>query len=125
MNQPKNQRENEFLKELTHLHKIWRLKKKRLKWWKMETGYYGDNIRKICNIPLPHPDSHILIGCIYILHLDYITKATSCNQVRLKILRYREKVFTALKLSMEKYNIQTSKEGVFPWSLSQSVARKE
>lgn len=113
----KKQAQKELLGEITQLHKIWKSRKKRLKWWKMETGEFG-NIRKLCDIPLPHPDSYISIGCIYLLHLDYITKVTSCNPARLKISKYRTEVFNALKLSVEKYTIPTSGKGFFPWSLS-------
>lgn len=101
----------EVLVEIAQLHKIWQDGRKTLKWWKSETGYVGVAIRKICKIPIPHPESAIQIACIYYLQLDYISKRIK-NRI---ISRYQKEVYEFLKKYTTKFGIKTCNNKPFPW----------
>jgi hypothetical protein len=103
--------QKELRKELKELHQTWIQSQKTLKWWKNETGYTKTNIRKLCNIPLSHPKSIIQIGCLYLLHLDFMYQRT-CEPA---IFKYRADVFDFLKKNVSKHNLQVQNNGLFPW----------
>jgi len=92
--------------ELSELHAHWKKGEKKVKWWKREIGDPDINIRRLCKIPLPHPESSVLIAYIYLMHLNYIFERTSCKSAREKILRYRQKVLERIEFYLKKYDIQ-------------------
>lgn len=93
------------------LHRTWKQGKKTLKWWKNETGHKGINIRKLCYIPLSHPESIVQIGCLYLVHLDYVYQRT-CEPA---IFKYRADVFDFLRKIALKYDLPIKDDGLFPW----------
>jgi hypothetical protein len=105
------QNKKEILKKLRELHQTWKQSKKTLKWWKNETGYVGINIRILCKIPIPHPEPIVQIGCLYLIHLDYMYQ-TICEPA---ILKYRTDVCDFLKKIATKYDLPNTDDGLFPW----------
>ncbi len=102
-------------KELQALHKIWKKASKPLSWWKHETGYVGVNIRKLCKIPIPHPESVLQIGCVYLLHMDYVIQRTTRASTRKHATSYRHEILEFLKKCACKYDMPNT-GSPFPWS---------
>jgi hypothetical protein len=98
-------------KELARLHRTWKQGKKTLKWWKNETGYIGINIRKFCDIPIPHPDSAIQIACLYLLHLEYISQRT----YEPAIFTFKVQVVEFLEKEVKRSSAAIRKSSLFPW----------
>lgn len=105
----------ELLYEISQIHTYWKNRTKKLKWWKSETGH-NENIRRLCKIPLSHPNSIIQISYIYLLHLEYISSRTVYRSVKKKVSTYRKQVLENLELQLSEYGIQIDTNSRFPWS---------